>query len=85
MTVRITCLVVGCEHTRGQRKGEPPITSGAEWICGDHWSAVSPDVRLAHTSARRRWKHKAGMSRALECERTWEVCKAEAIEKAAGI
>lgn len=45
MTDRISCCVPFCRHTRGQRKGEPPITENTEWICGDHYRLVPRYIR----------------------------------------
>lgn len=42
---RLQCVVPGCSRTRGQRKGEPPIREGEEWVCGHHWALVPAFLR----------------------------------------
>lgn len=57
MTDRLQCCVPYCRRTRGQRKGEPPISSDEEWICGRHWPLVSYRTRAAYNLAKRRARH----------------------------
>lgn len=58
--IRLNCIVPGCRHTRGRRKGEPPILDGEEWICGDHWKAVPAFMRRRKTLVGRRYRCRFG-------------------------
>lgn len=60
MTDRLCCCVPGCRRTRGQRKGEPPITAGMEWICGDHWKLVPTFLRQRKSRLGRRYRRAFG-------------------------
>lgn len=81
MTRRLTCLCPGCHRTRGQRKGEPPIHDGEEWICGVHWRAVPKHLRKRLAKARRRIKRGDERWRRV-LRRTWRRCRQIAIEEA---
>ena len=93
IVIRLSCIVPHCTHTRGQRKGEPPIDPSEEWCCGQHWRLVSRETRQRHSKAARlaRKAHRQGMAEELvnrlrwRTWRAWDRCKAEAIERAMGI
>lgn len=78
MSLRMACQVPGCRRTRGQRKGEPPLTPTTEWICGDHWRMVPRELRRLLFTARRRRRQRL---HAL----AWRRAKRAAVERAAGI
>ncbi len=60
MTLRLACIVPGCKHTRGQRKGETPIEEGEEWVCGDHWRAVPSYLRRRKARFARLYRKRFG-------------------------
>ena len=79
---RIRCAVPFCRRTR----------PGAlfEWICSKHWALVPRHWRRDYARARRR----ARSGRCFDCygagacgcaRNLWRMCKAEAIERAAGL
>jgi hypothetical protein len=74
----LACIVPFCRRTRGQRKGEPPIRPGEEWICGPHYRLVDPALKALRRRAARakRWRL-AWM--------LWGKTKRQAIERAVGI
>jgi len=51
--IRIYCVVPGCRHTRGDRKGDP-VTPTMEWICGDHRRHIPRAMRALYRRAYRR-------------------------------
>lgn len=89
MTKRISCCVPFCAHTRGDRKGQPPLKEGDEWICGDHWRLVSKVLKRRRSKLkryRRRLHPSPKVDRLFEIDdRLWLAAKKQAIEKAAGI
>ena len=78
MTARLACLVPGCRHTRGDRKGDP-ILPGMEWICAEHWRLVPRPLKAIRTRARRKGKGGAVLAR------LWRRIRREAIERAMGL
>lgn len=94
---RIPCIVPFCRCTAAADK-HPPHT---EIICAKHWRPVSAATKARYRYVKRRrdriWRilwgptvPPPGRGRAYEMaqrsvDATWERCKAEAIEKAAGI
>ncbi|WP_119304981.1 hypothetical protein [Dongia deserti] len=81
---RIACVVPFCGRTRAG--------SGFEWICMIHWPMVDRALRRRLARCRRLIKKayrlgRAGVAEALarSFDQTWETCKAQAIERAAGI
>lgn len=85
MSLRLTCEVLFCKRTRGQRKGEPPITGGEEWVCGDHWRGVRLETRRRFQKLRRAAKADPTERNLGRSWLAWCACKREAIEKAAGL
>ncbi len=85
MSTRLRCLVPGCNHTRGQRKGEPPIREDEEWICGDHWRLVPRPMRAIKARAFRRAKRLYSPRAVKAALRIWRRCAREAIERAVGL
>lgn len=100
MAERMHCLVPGCRHTRGIRKGETRLPG--EWICGDHWRLVPRYLRARRTSLWRRyrlrlgdvsyWEYPSGSPNRLLGVRlmrlegmAWDACKRKAVERAMGI
>lgn len=89
---RLHCLVPFCRRTRGQRKGEPPIRPGKEWICGVHWRHVSR-FKKRHRARLLRLIRKAEKLNRTSVEThlrdrflsLWAEMKREAIEAAGGI
>lgn len=94
--LRLNCIVPGCRHTRGQRKGEPPLTENQWWVCGTHWPLVPKYLRRRMSWLRNRyrrrfgntpfWEFKAGSEQRLEAvrlDRLWS--KAEEKCKRAAI
>jgi hypothetical protein len=47
--IRLRCAVPGCRRTRGQRKGEPPISEGEKWLCGPHWKLIDRRLKAYRT------------------------------------
>ena len=78
MRPRLRCIVPGCSHTRGDRKGDP-ITPGMEWICAGHWRLVPRALKAIRTRARRKGKDRVVLAR------LWRRIRREAIERALGI
>jgi len=87
---RIRCAVPYCGHTRGQRKGQPKLRRGDEWVCSEHWRLVDPATK----HMKRRWERKARKLQPTDklyefakrnVDYWWSRCKTEAIERAAGI
>lgn len=60
MGQRVSCIVPGCSRTRGQRKGEPPIRLGEEWICGEHWRLVPTFLRRRKSRLAQRYRRRFG-------------------------
>jgi hypothetical protein len=60
--MRLHCLVPGCRRTRGQRKGEEPITGDEEWICSVHWKMVPRSLKSLRTKSRRRWDREVAIA-----------------------
>lgn len=94
MTIRIRCLVPGCQHTRGPRKGDDyPIEEGMEWICGQHWMTLPKKLRQIQSRAYnwnlgqpyRRKGAPINRKGRLASRRIWARCRREAIERAMGI
>lgn len=93
MTMRLRCIVPHCTHTRGQRKGEPPIDEAEEWCCGSHWRLVSWEARRRKADAARLLRRavRKGLPEGVigrlkwRAWQAWERCRAEAIERAMGI
>lgn len=91
--IRLTCLVPFCRHTRGQRKGEPPLTENEHpWICGKHWRHVSRQKKRHRTRILRLYDKAVASGRdgvAHHLHRrywaVWGEIEKEAIEAAAGI
>lgn len=82
MSDRIPCVVPFCRRTRKPN-------GAREWICGRHWPLV--DIRAKRKLARlrrllrrcrsqRQWQIAANLF-----DVQWELCKRQAIERAAGI
>lgn len=93
MTLRLTCLVPFCRRTRGQRKGEPPIKPGEQWVCGSHWRHVAKTKKVRRRRIRKllvKAQAQPNRDRAILRLRRmywalWAEMVAEAIEAAAGI
>lgn len=90
--VRLSCVVPFCRHTVGQRKGQPPIVEGAEWVCGQHWRHVSRHTKRRLARLRRLKERARQLGRQSVFEHlvrqgalVWEDAKRQAIEAAAGI
>jgi hypothetical protein len=84
MSDRLPCLVPFCRRTCKFSLGFD------EWICGPHWRAVSSEAKAFRRAANRRLRKATHVGRAIgpyqyRARRAWERCKAEAIERAAGI
>jgi hypothetical protein len=84
MTARLHCLVPFCRRTCKVSLGFD------EWICGPHWRAVSSETKAFRRAANRRLRKAIRAGHAIgACQyrawQAWERCKAEAIERAAGI
>ena len=60
--MRLHCLVPGCRRTRGQRRGEEPITGDEEWICAVHWKLVPRELKTLRTKSRRRWDREVAIA-----------------------
>lgn len=83
--MRLHCVVPGCNHTRGQRKGESPITDQTEWICAKHWMAVPAHMRRRKSTMYRRyrkhfgdtpfWQFEAGSPDRLHSARLDRACR----------
>lgn len=58
--LRLQCSVPFCRHTRGQRKGEPPIAEGERWLCGEHWKTVPAESRRALRNIQRAYRKRFG-------------------------
>ena len=84
-SARVNCQVPGCNHTRGQRKGEPPIRDGYEWVCGDHWQAIPKIMRKVVARTRRRAHARPTHENINSFYRIWDRAKREAIERGIGI
>ncbi|MFG1250004.1 hypothetical protein [Xanthobacter flavus] len=84
--IRVRCCVPFCERTRGDRKSEPPLGPGTEWICGEHWQRVPRRLKLIRSRLKRR-SAGAGWTDTdqLISARVWLRCKRAAIEAAAGL
>lgn len=67
MTVRLRCIVPFCKRTRGQRKGERPISEGEDWICGEHWRLLSPSTRAANQKVLREARRICARKPAYRC------------------
>lgn len=86
--IRLRCVVPFCRHTRGDRKGQPPITPDTEWICGEHWRLVDRQTkRLFRANRRRLWRIPGRQLRGPEAQervhrRLWQTMKRQAIERA---
>lgn len=83
--IRLSCAVPGCNRTRGQRKGEPPIREGEEWVCGDHWRLVPKMMRHIVARARKRLRRRDTDANIRSFNRIWARCKREAIERGLGL
>lgn len=68
--LRVRCLVPGCNHTRGDRKGDP-IRPGMEWICAEHWRPVSRRLKAIRSRALRRLKRAETVLPAVELAGAW--------------
>ena len=87
---RIACLVPGCRCTRGDRKGDDPITDRMEWICAKHWAAVPRSIKRRRAKLRAIERRAAGdpdrIGRINMADaELWEKAKKIAIETAVGI
>lgn len=80
----ITCAVPFCRRKRGLRKGDNGVLPD-DFICGDHWPLVSPRLRRLLHRRRRRWERYRQLSDGKACDRLWDKCKAQAIERGAGL
>jgi len=58
--IRLKCLVPGCRRTRGQRKGEAPISGDERWICADHWRLIPAYMRRRYRKIIRRYERAFG-------------------------
>lgn len=87
---RISCCVPHCRRTR------KPDVKISEWICGVHWTSTSKIDRTRYRLFKRQWRAACADSwggwkaaEAIEirelADRYWELLKAEAIQRAAGI
>lgn len=86
MTIsRLSCVVPGCRHTRGQRKGEGPIREGQQWVCGEHWRAVPKQMRGILARARRRANRRPTENNIRSFQRLWDRSAREAIERGMGL
>lgn len=83
--MRLNCAVPGCQHTRGQRKGEAAIRADEEWVCGVHWRLVPRLMRAIKARAFRRAKRFYTPANVRAALRIWARCKREAIERSVGI
>ncbi len=81
MTDRLRCIVPFCRRTT------KPLYR--EWICGKHWPLVDRALKrrlarlkrlLRRCRTDRQWRHVRN-----HLDIVWECCKAQAIERAAGI
>lgn len=68
---RVPCVVPFCRRTT-------KAGNFREWICGKHWRPVSRRLKWLKRTAKRRGRYDIAA-------RTWERCKRQAIERAAGI
>jgi hypothetical protein len=85
MTLRLTCEVLGCRRTRGQRKGEPPIAGDEQWVCGVHWPAVPLKFRRHLAACRRAMKRAPTRKNIGRAWFAWQRCRRAAIEAAVGL
>lgn len=83
--LRLTCIVPGCRHTRGQHKGERPIQPGEQWVCRDHWRLVPRQMRAIVAGARRRCRRRPSTHAEAAFRRLWDRCAREAIERGLGL
>lgn len=87
--MRIVCCVPFCKNSRGDRKNDP-VYEDTEYLCSAHWPLVSKRLKRRRTKLKRILRKDPNNDflhyrvLAADC-RTWELCKREAIEKAAGI
>lgn len=82
--LRVACLVPGCTHQRGDRKGDK-LEPGYEWVCADHWRLVPRLQRAVYSRAKRRWRRRMDQPSAAVCTRLWARVRAIAIETAMGV
>lgn len=87
---RLLCVVIGCSHTIARRRLADP--SHNEWICPQHWKAVSAHTkrhrrRLGRLVGKAARTGRPAIQAILEARQAalWEKTKAEAIEAAVGI
>ena len=83
MTARLPCSVPFCRRTTATGRF-------AEWLCANHWPLVSPALKARKRKAARllRQARLRGLEKPMieaRAAQIWERCKAEAIERAAGI
>lgn len=78
MPDRHPCLVPYCRRTC--KPGD-----FREWICGKHWPLVDKHLKRRRARLRRMWKRRQDPRIEALDARVWERCKAQAIERAAGI
>jgi len=69
----------------GERKGQPKIRREHEWICGEHWRLVDPNVKRVKRWAERRYRKKPTAKALRRVLFWWTQCKRQAIEVAVGI
>jgi len=80
----IQCCVPGCDHTRGNRKGDP-LSRRMEWVCADHWRLVPPAMRALRNRARRRAERLNTDGAWAAQHRLFRRCKRAAIERSLGL
>ena len=83
MTDRLPCCVPFCRRTTAAGRFD-------EWLCAKHRPLVSARLKARKRKAQRPLlrAHARGLDKPLIAARaaaTWQACKAEAIERAAGI
>ncbi len=85
---RIGCLVPFCRATRGDHKGDRPLTDGCEWICERHYRMI-PRALKRRRAALRRLAGRADEARRARINRLdhilWQRAKRIATEAAGGI
>lgn len=80
---RLPCCVPFCRRTTAAVRFD-------EWICAKHWSLVSPrsKARKRKIAGLLRRAERRGLNKPqiwTAAGRAWDTCKAEAVERAAGI
>ncbi len=79
---RLSCCVLFCRRTRGDRKGDP-LRPGMEWICGPHWRLVDKSIKRLRAANRRR-HGKSLLAHKIDGV-LWRRAKNQAIQRGVGI